>query len=248
VRACSGGRTRLLLGVLIASLVAACASSAPAASPRPTSLITPSAATELPTAAPSGNASDLESCSDPSVPATHHDSPEVEAILPARVAGRDLDLWSVVGRCWLEMNAGNYPGGVDAILDDLQAAAAEAGDSTTIDLSHLVYGVAGRVNTKTDPPYFVWAAGRPYDQTEIQLAMLLLFGGAGYVDVAGAADLSKYTHQAIDGRDVFVGNASMVHQSVHQKGRPYLYQTDSWMFIVLTDDDAWAADAISQLP
>ena len=35
MRACSGGRTRLLSGVLIASLVAACASSGPAAVLRP---------------------------------------------------------------------------------------------------------------------------------------------------------------------------------------------------------------------
>jgi hypothetical protein len=174
-----------------------------------------------------------------------HQSTEIEALLPPRVAGRDLARWSAVGRCWLGIAVGGYPGGVDGFLASINGA----GNSATIDLSHLVYGVAGRSNTQTDPPYFVWAAGRPDDETEIAVATLLLFGGAGFQGgLDTATNLTNYTHRVIDGRDVYVGDASMVTQDSHQSGRPYLYQTDAWMFIVLTDDEAWATDAIQQLP
>ena len=40
----------------------------------------------------------------------------------------------------------------------------------------------------------------------------------------------------------------MVDQDVHQRGRPYFYETEDYLFLVLTDDDAWATDAIGQLP
>ena len=40
----------------------------------------------------------------------------------------------------------------------------------------------------------------------------------------------------------------MLVQDEHQHGRPYLYQTDAYMFLLITDDDSWATDAIGQLP
>jgi hypothetical protein len=46
----------------------------------------------------------------------------------------------------------------------------------------------------------------------------------------------------------FVGTPDMVTQSEHQRGRPWLYQTSSTMFVVITEDDALAEEAISQLP
>ena len=52
----------------------------------------------------------------------------------------------------------------------------------------------------------------------------------------------------IAGKQVYVGTADMLAQDTHQRGRPYLYQTDRYVFLVITDDDAWAAGAIGQLP
>ena len=40
----------------------------------------------------------------------------------------------------------------------------------------------------------------------------------------------------------------MLDQTEHIRGRPYLYQTDDAMYLVVTDDDKWALEAIKQLP
>lgn len=121
-------------------------------------------------------------------------------------------------------------------------------DPPKIDVTNLAYGVAGRSDTETDPPFFVYGATRPLAEDEIALALYLLFGGAGFHDPATASDLSRYTDQTIEGKQVYVGTADMLDQSEHQRGRPYLYQTDDYMFLLVTDDDAWATDAIRQLP
>jgi len=78
--------------------------------------------------------------------------------------------------------------------------------------------------------------------------MPLLFGGAGYHDVSAAADLRNYHEQTIGGKQIYVSTATMINQSEHQRGRPYLYQTETRMFVLVTDSDAWAADAFAQLP
>ena len=44
---------------------------------------------------------------------------------------------------------------------------------------------------------------------------------------------------------VAVGDAACVGRDARP---PYLYQTDDAMFMVITDDEAWAKDAIAQLP
>jgi hypothetical protein len=111
-----------------------------------------------------------------------------------------------------------------------------------------VYGVAGRSDTKSDPPFFVFAAVRPANDDEVQLALLLLFGGARFHDVALASLLAYYKSETIGGKQVYVGTPDMLDQDTHQRGRPFLYQNDQYMFLVITDDDAWAADAIAQLP
>jgi hypothetical protein len=47
---------------------------------------------------------------------------------------------------------------------------------------------------------------------------------------------------------VYVGNIGMIAQSEHIRGTPYLIDTPDFGLIVVTDDPAWAEDAISQLP
>jgi hypothetical protein len=171
-----------------------------------------------------------------------HQAPDVEALLPARVGGRSLARWSLRGGCWLDEVVGKE--NVAALIAGLEK---EAG-GRPIDVPNLRYGIAGRSDTKRDPPYFVYGAARPPDDPEISLALYLLLGGAGFRDVTGGGDLSRYQTQEIGGKEVAVGTEAMLDQSEHQRGRPFLYQTEDYMFVIITDDDAWAADALRQLP
>ena len=116
-----------------------------------------------------------------------------------------------------------------------------------IDDTNLVYGVDGRSDL-ADPPFFVYAAVRPLNNEEVELALYLLLGGAGFLDTAGAIDLTHYQQKTIAGKQIYVGTPDMLGQDTHQRGRPFLYENDKYMFLVISDDDAWAADAIGQLP
>jgi hypothetical protein len=174
-----------------------------------------------------------------------HQVPDLEALLPATVAGRSLARWSVRGRCWLE-GAVSLP---ENELDGLVSEFETADDPGPIALANLTYGAAGREDTRADPPYFVFGAGRPKDDDEVSLALFLLLGGAAFDDPAIlTGDLTRFESDTIGGKEVYVGSADMIDQTEHQRGRPFLYQTDDFMFVVITDDDAWAADAIGQLP
>jgi hypothetical protein len=167
-----------------------------------------------------------------------HQAPEVEAALPKRVAGRDLTVWSVAGLCWFKLAAVDAAG-----YDELVQLAHEQG----IDVGDLRYAIAGRSDTASDPPYFVFAIAKPTDAAARDLAVRLLLAGASFKN-AKVDDLSAYTKSTIAGRDVYVGNVGMIAQSEHIRGTPYLIDTPDFGLIVVTDDPAWAEDAISQLP
>jgi hypothetical protein len=169
-----------------------------------------------------------------------HQAPEIEAMLPGIVDGRALSRWSVRGECWLELVID--PGARGEII----SWATTPANPDPVDPLQLVYGVAGR-SAPTEPPYFVFAALRP-PQDDANLPLLLLLGGAGYRDIEAGMDLRNYQERTISGKRVHVGTPTMINQDRHQRGRPYLYQTETHMFLVLTDNDAWATDAIAQLP
>ena len=135
------------------------------------------------------------------------------------------------------------PIAVDDFVEGIETPGGEP-----INLDNMAYAVAGRANTSTDPPYFVWAATKPVDDDELNLTLILLFGGAGYHDVAAGIDPRNYTQQTIAGKEVQVGTDDMLDQDDHQRGRPYFYETNDHVFVLVTDDDTWAADAIGQLP
>jgi len=194
-------------------------------------------------AAASGTATSPTPSGCPATVPAPHEAPEIEALLPGIVQGRPLIRWSIRGECWLEL-AVSDPGARQQIV----SSATTAANPNPVDPAQLVYGVAGRSDTKEDPPSFVFAAFRPQQNDEIDLAMALLFGGAGYKDFAAGVDLRNYQEQTIGGKQVYVGTPTMVDQSEHQRGRPYLYQTDTHMFVVVTDSDTWASEAITQLP
>jgi hypothetical protein len=172
-----------------------------------------------------------------------HQVPELEDQLPAEVDGRRLSRWSVRGRCALEILFGGTGVNVDEML-----AEADTPGSPPLDIDAVRYGVAGRASVAKDPPYFVFAAARPDDEDEIGLNLLLLLGGGSFVDVAAASELTGFEARTIGGKEVFVGSPAMLRQSEHQRGTPYLYQTDDTMFLVITDDEAWAIEALSILP
>jgi hypothetical protein len=45
-----------------------------------------------------------------------------------------------------------------------------------------------------------------------------------------------------------VSASDLLTQSEHQRGVPYLVTSSECLFIVITDDPAWASAAIAQLP
>ena len=171
-----------------------------------------------------------------------HEAPELEAMLPSKIQKRSMARWSVAGRCWFSI--AGWP--ADRVESDL--AKLDDPSDGPIDINALTYAVAGRADTKRDPPFFVFAANRSDHEDEITVALALMLGGAGYNDVQLGADLGLYEQRTIAGHEAYVGTPLMIRQDDHQRGSPYLYQTDTTMFIVITDDDAWAEDAIRQLP
>jgi hypothetical protein len=231
-------RLALLLPVI---LLAACTSSVSQTPVATSNAAAPSLISPTPTmASPTPTAT---ACATGRDAASNHQAPEIEAVLPSSVAGRSLAKWSLRGRCWLEV-AFNESATIDALL----AAAETPDDPKRIDVANLAYAVAGRSNTSSDPPFFVYATARPQDEDEIALALYLFFGGALFHDPEAASNTSLYETRTIAGRQVYVGTTDMLDQTEHQRGRPYLYETDQYLFLVITDEDAWAADAIEQLP
>jgi hypothetical protein len=235
----------------VALLLAGCSSgttsAGPSVTPAPsvipttiesqTAVATPAPATAVP---PSPTAM---ACASPATNGLPHQASEIEAVLPTTVAARPMARWSVRGECWLEL-AYNNQADIAAFLAPFTTVA----NPHPNDPTQLVYGVDGRSNTKTDPPYFVYAAVRPQNEDEIALAVYLLTGLAGYHDPATASDLSLYKRQSVGGKQVYVGTLAMLTQDIHQRGVPYLFETDQWLFLVITDNATWAADAIRQLP
>lgn len=227
--------------LFVAFLVAACSGSTPEPTQAPSVPAPSPARASMPVIA----ISTALACASPGVSPHQfpHQAPEIEARLPARVAGRAMTRWSVRGECWLELTVAG-----PAYIPTLLAQFTTAANPHPNDPAQLVYGVDGRSNTKTDPPYFVYAALRPRNDDELRLAVLLLLGGARFYDPDAGADLSKYQEQTVGGKHVHVGTIGMLEQDDHQRGKPYLYETDEWLFLVITDDAAWAENAIGQLP
>ncbi len=45
-----------------------------------------------------------------------------------------------------------------------------------------------------------------------------------------------------------IWDANKVVQDEHLRGAPYLYETDAYLFVILTEDPAWAEEALGKLP
>jgi hypothetical protein len=232
---------RAALALILGAAVAACATS-PGLSP--TAAGTPAPSLPANSSAGAAAGTSAPDC-DITNPTLLHGAPELEALLPVSVAGRSLARWSVRGRCWVKLTVNRSPSEVDELLAQYETP----NDPRRIDLATLSYGVAGRSDTKADPPFFVFGAARPQDQDEVRVALDLMFGSVGFHDLGKLEDLTaNFQERTMGGKRVYVGTVDMLNQDEHQRGRPFLYQTDDYMFLVITDDDGWAADAIGQLP
>ena len=177
------------------------------------------------------------SCVDAPTPLPH-DDPALEARLPTTVGGRLLFRWSSVGWCLIDLN---YPG-------DQFEQAASAIDEAGIDVTELRLAVAGRGDVEHDPPYFVWILPKASGQDAQDLAILLLSAAMGARDPAQFPTDPGWERATIGGKEVLAGSAQLIGQTEHQRGKPYIYETDSDLFALITDEEEWAADALRQLP
>jgi formylglycine-generating enzyme required for sulfatase activity len=57
-----------------------------------------------------------------------------------------------------------------------------------------------------------------------------------------------WNDREIQGRLVHVGSEMMIAQTDNQRGRPYVYNSGPTRFVIITEDEAWAADILRQLP
>lgn len=167
-----------------------------------------------------------------------HQALDVEFALPHRVDGRDLSVWSVAGTCWLWIATKE-----DWRYDELMSLVEEY----EIDPADLRYAIAGRADVANDPPYFVFAISAPDDPDARDLAVPMLVAGAGFKN-GDLPPLDEFTEERIAGHVVQVGTREMIDQSEHLRGLPYLIETPGLDIIVVTDERAWAIDAIAQLP
>ena len=116
--------------------------------------------------------------------------------------------------------------------------------SQHLTLDDVSMAVDGR-SVLTDPPYFVNAmrfAGIPTSQLADRLGIPL---GAFLVDDPTAG---TFTTMSLGGKQVMRGTVAMIAQSIHERGLPYIYDVGDVRFVVITDSEAWAADALQQLP
>ena len=156
--------------------------------------------------------------------------------MPSAVGGRSLVRWSVAGETFWKVAGGD------------RVRATLAPELATVGLSpaEIEMAVAGRQKT-SDPPYIIWA-----------LRFGALKGGAleGPVPSSLAMDVmdvdvnqgERWRDVMIAGKKVLVGNRSMVHQDAHHRGRPYVYITTTAIYTVISDEEAWADEAIRALP
>jgi hypothetical protein len=165
-----------------------------------------------------------------------NDDPELEATLPATVNGQTLAHESYRGRDLFEGVFGLAEADVTSLGQELATLGL-----TIDDVSLAVDGRSG----PNDPPYFVNALrfkGLPTDQWQSKLG---LDPGALELDHVTAGTFTKTT---VGDKAVLRGTLAMIDQTAHARGIPYIYSTGDVQFVVVTDDPAWAADALRQLP
>ena len=191
-----------------------------------------------PSASAASSLNDYADCATDPDSAFPHDAPALEALLPKTVAGRDLTIWSAAGWCWIEI-----AGGAEAAANFRPYASANS-----LEIDTMQYAIAGRSSVEHDPPYFVYVTKYPPDQATSDVAIYVFFlSGIGVLDPE-SFDASTLPKQVFDGKEVLVAPPELFSQDEHTRGGAYFYDTTDYLFAVATDDEAWAKDALSQLP
>lgn len=216
---------KLFRFALLAAVVAACSATR---TQGPTDAASPPASSPAPTATPTSSPELAPTIAGACFPVPH-EAADLEAQLPTTVAGRDLATWSVHG----ELLVRCINGGGDADVDVFRAAAAQDG----LDIDGLSVAIGGRSDVTGDPPYFVLA----YRLTGHAPAEFPR--GIG-VD---RPETGTWHKVQIGGKDVFVGEPSMIDQTEHARGWPFVWDGASAHYLVVTDDDAWAKEVLTAL-
>ena len=165
-----------------------------------------------------------------------HADLELESLVPQTVAGQTLTHESYRGKDLFERLFGATDADVATINAQLSGLGLTIDDVTLVSDGRYVL---------TDPPYFVNAMrvkGIPADQLEAQLGIPI---GKGLVD---HPDAGTFTPVSLGGKQVMRGTLAMVDQTSHQRGLPYVYAVGEIRFVVITDSEQWATDALRQLP
>jgi hypothetical protein len=166
-----------------------------------------------------------------------HDAPDLEAKLPVTVASRPLVRWSVAGENFWKLAGGDRV--KSALVPELATLGLSPAD---IELA-----VAGREDTSHDPPYIIWAL-RFGHLTGADLEGPIPSSLAMDVMNVDANQGDNWRDDLVGGRKVFVGNSAMVSQDRHHRGIPYIYLTKTCIYALISDDAAWAEEAIRSLP
>jgi len=154
---------------------------------------------------------------------------EFEREMPEQIAGRPLEIWSVDG----ELLVLCFQQGSETDVKNFDAELATEG----LTLGDLSMVIAGRSDHEADPPYFIFAyrlSGHRGDEWPATT-------GLDHPDEAafGEAD--------VGGKQVLVGELAAVEQSESARGRPYVWNSPTAHYLIVTDDEAWAAEALESI-
>jgi hypothetical protein len=165
-----------------------------------------------------------------------HAAAALEETLPQAIAGRPLVRWSVSGAEFWRA-AGRKP----------NASALAELERLRIGPTDMQLAVAGRADTRRDPPFVIWAVkfgaltrALLRDPFLSQLTLAAMRADANRGD--------GLQQRQIADRQVLVGNRQMVNQNNYHRGVPYLYVADSAIYGVIAEDEPWAHEAIRALP
>ena len=164
-----------------------------------------------------------------------HQAQDLEGLLPREVAGRPLSTWSVRGLDYLR-------GYIDMAKNDLERIEADPSAlheilGVPVAVDDFEYAVAGRWDVDSDPPYFVWA-----NRIDGMPAVMHWLGWT-----VERADAGPWSLVTLDGLTVLVGTEAMFDQTEHLRGRPYVYDVGDVRFTIITESEAWAAEALGRL-
>ena len=106
-----------------------------------------------------------------------------------------------------------------------------------LNLDDLSVAIGGRSDVQGDPPYFILAYrlnGRPATE---------------FPDGVGLdhPDAGTWHEATVGAKTVLIGDQAMVDQTEHVRGRPYVWNSPTVHYVLVTDNEAWATEALGAL-